>query len=114
MNWYKKELKDGEDFEDRPALKMEAGSHTLKILEVKEVEVSDFNKPEEKIKKLLIVVVYNNIEHAWFVTMGETKESLYGQLVELGKKTHGLINTEIEVIVAGSSKSKRYSVKLKV
>ena len=109
-NWYDKEVvRDNTSYEKRPALNLNSGVHTIKFLSEGNEIASEWEG--KIIPKRVFEVQYDGKPYAWFVPKGATKSSLFGQIVEFAKNNHGLVGAAIQVIVGGSGKDKRYSIK---
>jgi len=110
--WFEKaELREPEPFEKKEPLKIESGVHEIRCMDDgKEVMIPDFNDPSKEVKKLVLGVKHNGEEKAWFVTVGQTTESLFGQIAKIAKRKGSLKGTDLKVVVAGRGKSKRYTI----
>lgn len=112
MEWYENAaLRQPEDFERNPPLKLGSGVFQLKIVDNgREITVPDFKNPEVEVKKVVLTVEMGNVKYAWFVSVAGTTDSLYGQLASVAKKYGGLEGRLLELIVAGQKKERRYNV----
>ena len=98
------------DFERHPPLKLEAGTHEVRVLsDGKEVAMQDFDG--NPTTKLLLDTLYLGQPRTWFITIGKrTTDSLFGQLAAIAKIKGGLREHVVHVAVAGRGKAKRYQV----
>ena len=106
--WYDVELQKS-DFERHPALKLEAGSHRIRVLsDGREVAMQDYDG--NPVVKMVFDVLYQEKPFAWFVTKAKSTESLFGQLAAVAKSLKGLREHELHIAVAGVGKSKRFQI----
>jgi len=103
-------LKQPEDFEDKDWFKPVKGINTITFK-------SEFSEPKEiaykekTFKKVFVDVVVNGKDFVWSITVGNTKNSLYGQIVEFAKKNgNELFEKTIKLAVQGEGKETRYTV----
>jgi len=102
-------LKKPVDFENKEWFKPKEGINKIKLLsEMSEQYMTLFN--EKEIPKVRFDIEFEKRQYVWSITVGQTENSLYGQLVKLGKKLGSLVNTEITLIVRGKDKSITYTI----
>jgi len=102
-------LKKSEDFEKKEWFKPSEGINKIKLLsEMSEQYITLFK--EKEIPKVRFDIEFGKKQYVWSVTVGQTENSLYGQLVKLGKKLGSLVNAEITLVVKGKDKSTTYTI----
>ena len=87
--------------------KPEIGMHTVKILEEPEpTEYVDGDKVTPQIKLQVEVIVKNEKKQlTWFITVGKTTQSAYGQLMYLGK-VKGKLKEEMMTLIVNEMQQK--------
>ena len=103
-------LKQPEDFEDKDWFKPVKGINKITFK-------SEFSEPKEitykekTFKKVFVDVVVNEKDYVWSITVGNTKNSLYGQILEFAVKNGGqLTDKTLKLAVQGEGKETRYTV----
>lgn len=107
--WYDQQnIRENTSYERKPALNLVSGIHKIKFLN-EGIDIS--SEWEGKvIPKRVFEVQCENKAWAWFVPKGQTKSSLFGQIVDFAKDNGGLTGNTISLIVAGKGKDKRYTI----
>jgi len=110
--WYENtELREPEDFEKLPALKLGSGVHDIKFENNgREVDVPVYGREDKKEKKIIFDVTYAGKKWCWFVRKAETTTSLFGQLTKVSQKQNGLQGHTVKIIAAGEKKARSYQV----
>jgi len=106
--WKREEIREPTEYERREPLRLGAGIHEITFEDDGREITTQWN--DKVIEKRVFNVRYGNQAYAWFVTKGQTTESLYGQLVKAAEKLGGLAGHKIKIIVAGKGRSRRYQV----
>ncbi len=84
------------------------GKHKVHIIKVGDNYETTY-KEESRVRRLFKIKV-DGKEHSWGVTVGSTTMSLYGQLMRAGKIIGGLEGKNIDLIVQGDGKGRKYIV----
>jgi len=110
-------LKEAGDFENKPVFNSEVLKEQKKNIETYKVEfLGEGNDLEteyqgETQEKRAIDIKYQDTEYVWFVNKSKTKDSLYGQIVELAMNNDKkLTGAKAKVTVAGRGKMRRYQL----
>jgi hypothetical protein len=112
VNWNEEadKLKQQAEFERFDWWKAVTGQHKIKILsDGKKYEFVD-KDTEKTVKKVRFDIEVKQQKFSWGVTEGMTQDSLFGQLVLLAVAKKGLAGQEINLVVKGTGKQKRYTI----
>lgn len=108
MWWEKDDLREASEFERREPLRLGAGAHEVMVIKEGREITTTFE--DKEIEKVVFDVDYDGKTYAWFVTKGSTTDSLFGQMVKVGKLHGGLAGKKLKIMVAGQGKNKRYQL----
>ena len=104
--------------ESREWLRLDAGKHTIEFLSDGTPFTQEWENPQgikEKVNKLRFDVrnMADGKEYSFSVTEGQTKQSLYGQLMLVGallEPKNTMVGKKVTIIVTGEQKKKRYTI----
>lgn len=102
-------LEEKVDFERKDFFKPKEGYTKIKI-KSEMSEPKDIQYENKTITKVFIDIEVDGVEYTWGITKGLTKNSLYGQLVQVGKERGKLTDEEITLLVKGSGKDRDYTI----
>jgi hypothetical protein len=120
INWQKEadKLKEAGDFGTRNWWRPMPGVYKIKILSDGEKYEYDFEQKDQngnttvkKVNKIRLETEITGQKYDWGVTVGVTRNSLYGQLVLIAKQKGTLINEEITLSIKGMGKQRTYIIK---
>lgn len=112
MDW-ETEAKKLRQTGERNWFKPKTGQQKVKFLsngEEYEYEYEDDKGIKKLIQKVRFDIMTNEVKMDWGIPKGMTENSLYGQLVLIGKNKGTLIDQEITLVVKGSGKEVSYTV----
>ncbi len=105
-NFYEQEYEEIKKNEERnDAWKPDTGLYEVKLLS--EINKFTFTKDGETKERAVIDIELQGNKYAWFMGVGKTERSIYGQLIYLGKKWKSLKGKTIQVNVLLDKDGKR-------
>ena len=89
--------------------KPELGSHAIVIL--KEPEFTEFKDDDGKITpQLKLLISVNKEQKEWYIGLGKTTKSCYGQLMVIGKERGKLAGETLTILVNQENKKNSYMI----
>lgn len=93
--------------------KPEEGVHTIVFLEDLKEPVEKTISIDGKDKKIFqsdVLIEFNKERKVWSITKAETHNSLWGQLLLIGKHKGSLVGESVTIMVKGQGKSRDYTI----
>lgn len=111
---YKEEVKKLQEYENFKGewFKPEAGQHKMVIVSAPEIIERDFGKPEQPDvkKQMRLRIEVNKKPFTWDIGIGQTKNSVYGQLMLVGEAKGTLIGVPLTLLVKRSKDKNDYTI----
>lgn len=105
---YEEEVNRLSEFESQAFFKPQAGDY--KILFLAEPVPIEKEFEGEKKEQLRLHIEVDKEQYTWDIGKGQTKNSLYGQLILIGKERGGLKETSVQLLVKRSNNKNDYTV----
>ena len=108
---YQDRLESLSEAESKEWFRATEGKHSIKFLNEGVPFTQEWEG--EDVKKLMFDVEIKGKEYSFSVTEGQTKQSLYGQILLIATKSepvNTLSNKTITLLVTGEGKKKRYTI----
>ena len=101
-------LKEAKDYDNNDWWKSSPGKHVIVILTNPVKFTTEWEG--KTINKVRVEMELNKVRFNWGITIGETENSLYGQLMLVGENVGTLIGEIITLVVKGVNKKTSYTI----